>query len=188
MLARFAAAEAGPPLLLSATPPVYAKVAVTGRLRNGLTARFGAMLQDGRMGTHLVVPMDLDDGTIVLIDRGWVPSEPQAPIDQPDGLVTVIGFVHPPDQAGPFSAPDDVVSRQFYTLDPAAIGAALGLKSVVPFVVVAVGNPPPARWPTPAKQLPRPPNNHLAYAVTWYGLAIALVIIFIVWARKDSRP
>ena len=38
--------------------------------------------------------------------------------------------------------------------------------------------------PIPAEHLPRPPNNHLQYAITWYGLAVALLVIFIVWARK----
>jgi surfeit locus 1 family protein len=49
---------------------------------------------------------------------------------------------------------------------------------------VALGPTPPNGYPDPAKHLPRPPNNHLSYAITWYGLAAALVVIFVVWARK----
>ncbi|MBN8904164.1 MAG: SURF1 family protein, partial [Rhodospirillales bacterium] len=75
----------------------------------------------------------------------------------------------------------------FYTLDPAAIGRALGLPTVAPYTIVALGDTPPQRWPDPAKHLPRPPNNHLSYAITWYGLAAALVVIFILWARKTVR-
>jgi surfeit locus 1 family protein len=47
-----------------------------------------------------------------------------------------------------------------------------------------LGSQPPEHYPDPARHLPRPPNNHLSYAITWYGLAIALVVIFILWARK----
>ena len=60
----------------------------------------------------------------------------------------------------------------------------LGFGSVAPFILVAMGPAPPERYPDPARHLPRPPNNHLSYAITWYGLAIALVVIFVLWARK----
>ena len=43
---------------------------------------------------------------------------------------------------------------------------------------------PARRYPDPARDLPRPLNNHLSYAITWYGLAIALVVMFVLWARK----
>ena len=91
-----------------------------------------------------------------------------------------------------FSAADDPAARQFFTLDPQAIGAAIGQPDVRPFVLVALGAGSGAgaivqHWPDPARHLPRPPNNHLSYAITWYGLAVALLAIFIIWARKGSR-
>jgi surfeit locus 1 family protein len=96
----------------------------------------------------------------------------------------VTGYVHPGDMPGLFSATDSPATREFYTLNPAAIGAALGLHNVAPFILVALGPTPPDGYPDPAKHLPRPPNNHLSYAITWYGLAAALVVIFVVWTRK----
>jgi len=45
----------------------------------------------------------------------------------------------------------------------------------------------PTELPIPEQHLPQPPNNHLAYAITWYGLAGALLVIFITWARKATR-
>jgi len=102
----------------------------------------------------------------------------------PHGAVTIAGYVHQADTPGMFAAHDDVAGRHFYTLDPAAIGAALGLDRVAPFILIALGPPPPEGVPIPAEHLPQPPNNHLAYAITWYGLAAALVVVFAVWARK----
>jgi surfeit locus 1 family protein len=55
---------------------------------------------------------------------------------------------------------------------------------VAPFILIAMGPTPQAGYPIPAEHLPRPPNNHLSYAITWYGLAVALVVIFAVWSRK----
>ena len=188
ILAQIARAEAAPANPLPANPDPYSKVAVTGRLLNDHSAGYGAEVRDMPagpvLGTQLIVPLERHDAAPVLVDRGWVPSARREPIDQPSGEVTIEGYVRPGDKPGLFSATDDKAGRQFYTLDPAAIGAALGLTHVAPFVLVAIGQASPGHWPIPAQHLPRPPNNHLSYAITWYGLALALVVIFTLWARK----
>jgi surfeit locus 1 family protein len=172
-------------------PAAYSKVAVTGRFREDLSALYGAEVRatpDGvRMGAQLIVPMELKNGTSVLVDRGWVPLSRMRPIGMPTGDVTVEGYVRPGDRPGPFAAHDDVAMRRFYTLDPGAIGAAIGLK-VEPFTLVALGPQPADLFPDPARHMPRPPNDHLSYAITWFGLALALAVIFTVWSAKVLRP
>jgi surfeit locus 1 family protein len=188
LLAQIARAEAAPAAPLPNEPEPYSKVQATGRLRDDLAATYGADVRDTptgtQLGTQLIVPLERADGETILIDRGWVPELRPRPIAKPEGDVTVEGYVHPGDRHGMFSAPDSPATRQFYTLDPASIGAALGLPHVAPYVLIVVGQPPPERYPDPARHLPRPPNNHLSYAITWFGLAFALVVIFILWARK----
>jgi surfeit locus 1 family protein len=187
ILAQIARAEAAPAVPLPATPDPFVKVEVTGQLDEALAASYGADVRDTPagtvLGTQLIVPLRRREGDTVLVDLGWVPDK-HPPIAERSGDMTVVGYVHPGDKPGWFSATDNTAARQFYTLDPAAIGAALGLHRVAPFVLIALGPAPPAGYPVPAQHLPRPPNNHLSYAVTWYGLAIALVVIFVVWARK----
>ena len=46
---------------------------------------------------------------------------------------------------------------------------------------------PPGGWPQPGRLVVNLPNNHLQYVVTWYGLALVLVVVFVVWALKSSR-
>jgi surfeit locus 1 family protein len=188
LLAQIAHAEAAAAVPMPAEPEPFAKVQVTGRLRDDLSASYGAEVRDmptgPQLGTQLVVPLERSDGDVVLVDRGWVPEQRPHAIAQPNGEVTLEGYVRPGDTPGLFSARDNPATRQFYTLDPAAIGAALGLHRVAPFILVAMGPTPPERFPDPARHLPQPPNNHLSYAITWYGLAVALVVIFILWARK----
>jgi surfeit locus 1 family protein len=193
ILAQIAQAEAAPPLPLSAppaalTPAPFTKIAVAGRLLHDKSALYGADVRDTRagpeLGAELIEPLQRDGAVPILVERGWVPLKRTRPVAMPDGTVTVAGFVYPAVTPGLFSAHDDVPGRHFYTLDPAAIGAALGLDHVAPFILVAIGTPPAEGLPIPAEHLPRPPNNHLQYAITWYGLAAALVVIFAVWARK----
>jgi surfeit locus 1 family protein len=191
ILAQIAQAEAAPPIPLPADPSPYAKVAVTGRLMHDRAALYGADVRDRPtgpvLGGYLIEPLQCADGTTVLVERGWVPFQRSQPIATPEGSVTIAGYIHPGDKPGLFAAHDDIPGRRFYTLDPPVIGAALGLDHVAPFILIALGAPPPEGVPIPAEHLPRPPNNHLQYALTWYGLAGALVVIFTVWARKAVR-
>ena len=191
ILARIAKAESAPPIQLGAHPSMFAKVDIAGHLRGDLTALYGAEVRDTatgpKMGAHLIEPLERAGAPTVLVDRGWVPLDPTGPLDLPAGSLTVTGFVHPPEKPGWFSATDNQAERHFYTLDPTAIGAALRLNDVAPYVLVVLGPKTPNRWPEPAQHLPRPPNNHLSYVITWYGLAVALAVIFAIYARKGWK-
>jgi surfeit locus 1 family protein len=191
VLAQIAAAEAAPAVPLSGEPGPYAKVSVAGRFRYDQAASFGAEVRDTQsgptMGSYQIVPLDRDGGGAVLVDRGWVPEKRPAPLNDPEGLVTVSGYVRPGETQSWFSASDDPAARTFFTLDPRVIGAAVGIANPAPFVLVALGPAVAGSYPAPAQHLPRPPNNHLSYVITWYGLAAALVVIFGAWVRKAMR-
>jgi surfeit locus 1 family protein len=190
LLNQIAAAEAGPPVPLTTAPQPYTKVQATGRFRYELEATLGAEVRGTSLGTRLITPLEVEGMPTVLIDRGWVPAERRnAMIERPDGPVTVTGYVSPPQERDFFAATDDTAGRRFYTADPRAIGAALGLNNVLPDLLVALA--PEGRaanaLPQPARTLPRPRNSHLGYAITWYGLAASLVGVLIAWIlRKDE--
>lgn len=189
LLAQLAAAQAGPARPLAEqpepwTPEPWTKVAVTGRFRHDKEALLGLEVRNAVLGAHLLTPLERQGGPAVLVNRGWVPLERGAEVTHPEGELRVEGYVRPSEAQGMFSARDDVPGRRFYTLDTAAIGSALGLP-LAPFAVVALAPPglPNNALPQPARSFPQPPNNHLGYVITWYGLALALVGVFIAWAR-----
>ncbi|MDJ0389410.1 SURF1 family protein [Roseomonas sp. E05] len=189
LLAHLAAAQAGPAQPLSADPEPWTKAFATGRLLNDREALLGLEVRNNVLGAHLLVPMLREAGPPLLINRGWVPLERSTRLSRPEGEVRVEGYVRPGESAGMFSATDDPAGRRFYTLDPAVIGPALGLPEVAPFVLVALAPPglPPDALPQPARNFPQPPNNHLGYVVTWYGLALALVGVFATWAHRRLK-
>ena len=190
ILARIAAAQAAAAVKLPADPGPFEKVSVTGRFLPGATALYGVEVRDlptgATMGGQLLMPFDAD-GRVILVDRGWVPSTAAitAPtVAAPPGPVTLVGFARPAERPGVLSPTDDTVGRLFFTLNPKRIGAALGLGPVAPFTFVVLGPPPTGAGPIPAEQFPHPPNNHFYYALTWYGLAGALVVMFGAWVHE----
>jgi surfeit locus 1 family protein len=180
LLSRIDAAEHVSANPLTDSPAAFAKVQASGRLRSDLQVRYGAEVRGTTLGQHLIVPLERESAPPVMVDLGWAPAGaalvlPSGPID---------GFVRPPEHAGTFSAKDDPAKRLFYTLDPEKIGAALGYSAVMPFTLVAVGESFPGRYPDPVRTLPRPPDNHLQYAITWFGFACTLLVIFALYTRK----
>lgn len=193
ILARIAAAGSAPAIPLPPHPAPFTRVSVAGTLDNARAVWFGAEVHDTRQGTalgaQLIVPLLRPGGAPpVLVDRGWVPTEPPLPYGEPARPVSIDGFIRLPERPGLFVPANEPARRRFFTIDPAAMGRALGLPHLAPFVLVAMGPAQPYVYPAPAQHLPQPPNNHLEYAMTWYGLALVLLITFIRWVAKNRRP
>lgn len=194
ILAQISVAEQAPAVPLAGDPPPFTKLAVTGELLPDRAAMYGSEVRDTptgpQLGAQLIEPLMREKGDPVLVELGWVPSNRPAPLQARPGEITVQGYARPAEKPGWFTPADDPVTRRFYAPDPAAIGASMGLPHVAPFLLVAIDPQPPVpgRFPQPATTLPRPPNNHLEYAITWYGLALILLVIFIVWSRKALQP
>lgn len=191
VLAAVDAAESGPAIPLGPTAPPFAKVRATGTFDPAATALYGSDVRTEAGatigGAHALAVLRRDSAPPVLVDRGWVRAGAgfPAPPPPPAGPVTVEGYLRPADPPGWFTPAPDPAARRFYALDPAVIGPALGIPDLAPYTLVALG--PPAT-PDPARTLPRPPNNHLSYAITWYGLALALLVVFALYLRKAPRP
>lgn len=181
LIARIAAAEAAPAAPLREPPEMLAKVRATGRFDHAREALLGLEVRGPVLGAQLVTPLLREGAPAILVQRGWVPLDRAGAAARPEGPVTVEGWVHPGERAGPFSARDDLAGRRFYTFDPPAIGAALGLP-VAGYGLVALG--PGGALPDPARSLPRPTNNHLGYAITWYGLALSLLGVLAAFAFR----
>lgn len=141
-------------------------------------------------GLWVLTPARLADGSVVVINRGFVPSDTNwkpnvVPSVPPSGDITVTGIMRWPERRGWFTPQDK--RNIFFVRDPAAIAAAKGWGRVAPFYVEQESPVPPGGWPQPGKLVPSLTDNHLQYAVTWFGLALVLAVVFIVWAVKSGR-
>lgn len=178
LLSQIDAAERQDAVPLAPGLPTFAKVRVSGRFQP-TTGLYGSEGRGTILGARQLAILRPPTGPDIVVDRGWVP--PDAKAIPPTGDVSVEGWMRPPARAGWFSAPDDPARKRFYTLDPDRIGATLGAKDVAPFVLIALG---PQGIPDPGRSLPRPPNDHLSYALTWFGLAAGLIGVYLGYVRK----
>jgi len=190
ILAAIHVAEISPPVAMPANPGRFEKVFVTGRWVAGKAVLYGDEVHDTPAGPieggQLVMPFREDSGQVILVDVGWVHETSPTPAAEQAGEVKVVGYVHKPEAPGWFAGADQPSLGLYYTLNPQKMGAAMGFARVAPVALIEMGQMPPpgSPLPQPATGLPRPPNNHYEYALTWFGFSIVLVIEFLLFARK----
>jgi surfeit locus 1 family protein len=144
-------------------------------------------------GVYLLTPLRLADGSLIIVNRGFVPTElrdPSArPQSQPAGEVTVTGLVRAPEVRAPFVPENDPAKNAWFVRDPAAIAQAKGLTRVAPFLIDADATPNPGGWPKGGQTRLSFSNTHLQYALTWFGLALALLVIVaaVAWQRIGRK-
>ncbi|MGA8172967.1 MAG: SURF1 family protein [Methylocystis sp.] len=147
---------------------------------------------DREPGFFVLMPFELTNGGVVLVNRGFIAQSKTgagAWRSSPAGTTTITGWLRAPQSRNAFTPADDPGKGQWYTSDPLKIAAALGLVDPAPFVLQQE-NPPgneDGLFRT-APDVSEIPNNHLSYAVTWFGLAAALAIIFAFYAKSRVSP
>ena len=189
LLAALDQAESQPALPLTSHPRPFEKVKVSGHWSSAI-AHYGVEVRDTpqgpRMGSQLVVPLLRPNAPAVLSVLGWQADGVSYPL--PPGEVQLTGYVRPPEHRRWFSAGDNPVTARFFTLDPYEISKTLAVDAE-PFTLVVLQdedlkNQGLSFEPVAATRLPRPLNNHLSYALTWFGLAATQLVVFGIWVRR----
>jgi surfeit locus 1 family protein len=142
-------------------------------------------------GYWIFTPARLPGGSVVVVNRGFVPEGRQdqqtRAQGQVGGIIDIVGAMRWPEQRSAFSAKDDPANSLWFVRDHLAMAEAKGWGQVAPFYIDQETPTAPDSGPRAGPLQPRLPNNHLGYAITWYGLAAALLVIFVLWARKRLR-
>lgn len=143
----------------------------------------------GGFGRYMVTAVRLDNGAIVLVNRGFVPEALFAMSPAPTGRADLVGILRKPEVANSFTPAANPANRDFHMREPAGIAAALNL-SAAPFMVEAERSTDALTPPVGVdigELVARIPNNHLQYAFTWFGLAAALAGVFVVFVRSGRK-
>jgi surfeit locus 1 family protein len=140
---------------------------------------------------HVLTPFTADDGKVLMVDRGEVLKEKLDPATRASGNIAgemhVTGVWRVPDAPGAFTPPPDTAHRIWYARDLAAIAQADHLTLAAPVVIEADATPNPGGWPRGGQTVVSFRNQHLSYAVTWFGLALGLLGIWLAYHISKGR-
>lgn len=173
----------------------YWPVTVSGEFRHEGERHFFATHQ-GQSGYYVYTPLQIDNGRFILVNRGFVPFELKEQETRSEGQVagrqTITGLARNRLDAKPsLIVPDnDPAKNIFYWKDLDVMAATSGVgdgEAYLPFFIDANDAPNPGGLPVGGVTLIDLPNNHLQYAVTWYGLAAALVAVLGAWLLRQRR-
>ena len=197
LIERIEAGLGAEPLNLPATEAAiqaldHRPVTTSGTLRFDLAIAKGSQQKGGIPGARLIVPLERDDGIPILVDLGWIPEPVADHLGQtPAAAETVTGtlYLDHPEAKPPFRPANEPEFRRWFWSDTTALRDWTGMPDLAAATLVrspdGIERTPPIADP-PAMTLS---NDHLGYALTWYGLALGLLVIYLIMGfRSPDRP
>ena len=176
----------------------YSPVKTEGVFDHSKEVYFFTTDKSGISGWNVHTPLRLQDGRVLIVNRGFVSFERKDPSTRPEGqtigIQPVTGLVRVPTEKSPNSFfPDNKPEeREFFWRDFQVMSELMRASEgerFVPFFVDANDAPNPGGWPKGGTTIISFPNNHLQYAVTWFGLALALLGVgsFFLYSRRQQN-
>lgn len=173
---------------INAAEDEYRHVRATGVWLNQQAARVQAVTDMGS-GYWLMVPLQQADGSVVLVNRGFIAPALKLPVPTPAGEQSITGLLRISQPGGGFLRKNDPAADRWTSRDVQAIAAARGLQQVAPFFIDAdavPGQNNPEAGPVGGVTVVRFANNHLGYALTWFALALMVAAAWY-WILRHER-
>jgi surfeit locus 1 family protein len=169
----------------------YRHVTLHGRFDHAKEAYVFTTDASGTPVYHVLTPFTTVDGKTLMVDRGAVPKEKRDPATRTAGNLAgetaVTGVWRVPDAPGLFTPPPDSEKRIWYARDLAGIAAADHIALSQAVVVEADARPNPGGWPIGGQTVVSFRNQHLSYAITWFGLAAMLLGVWFSYHISKGR-
>jgi cytochrome oxidase assembly protein ShyY1 len=150
-------------------------------------------------GTWAFLPARLPDGETVVVNTGFVQNTMQDRAQQDRAVARLVtgqpvkltGYLRFPESAGTLTPSENIAKRLWFTRDHLAIARALGWgeggKTIAPFYLDLETPVPEGGIPKPGPLTVHLKDDHMQYAITWFGLAFAVMIAFGAWWRGQRR-
>ncbi len=176
-------------LAMSADDAQYRRIALSGHFDNSREAYVFTTDANGDPVYHVLTPFITDDGRILMVDRGEIPQGRLSPQSREavEGETRIVGVWRAPDGPGFFTPKPEPDKHIWYARDLAGIAAADGVKLAAPVLVEAGPAPNPGGLPVGGQTVVDFPNNHLEYAITWFGLAAGLFGVYLAYHISKGR-
>lgn len=140
-------------------------------------------LREGKLGYDIITPFR-PVGTLgyVLVNRGWMPIErerkPQDVIVWPEGKIKLEGMLRLSPETNMFTPKNVSAKKVWFTMTPDIAADLHGIVVMGPLILYAEGEAKPGIYPAPHEARISFSNNHLQYAIFWYVMAGAMVVVY----------
>ncbi len=136
-------------------------------------------------GYRVISAFETDTGRRILVDRGFI-FTPDKNAERPQVRATITGNLHWPDEIDSYTPDNDVDGNIWFSRDVPAMAAALKTEPVL-LIMRETSENDPLVTPLPVDSAGIP-NDHLQYAVTWFGLATVWVIMTLYFMWRQRAP
>ena len=161
----------------------YLSVRATGLITNEELHVLASSKQTGAI-YRVISAFEMSDGRRVMLDRGWIkPEEKATARDEVEAMV--IGNLHWPQEIDSYTPENDIAGNIWFARDVDTMAAAL---KTAPILIVARETSETGQSVTPMPVTSTGiPNDHLQYAVTWYGLALVWLAMTLYYLRRMRK-
>jgi surfeit locus 1 family protein len=169
----------------------YVKVEAFGHFDHASEVFLFTSKGQAGVGFQVLTPLVMDSGRTVLVDRGFIPSKYKEAstreVGQTEGRVRVVGLIRTSITPARFTPKANRESGVWYSRDLEDIAEFLAISSPIPVFIDADDTPNPGGLPLGGKTIVTFPNSHLGYAITWFGLALSLLAVYIAYHVLNGR-
>lgn len=171
----------------------YKHVQASGTFLNDKETQVYASTELGP-GYWVLTPLKLGDGTIIIVNRGFVPTEKRNPSTRPEGQIaaetSITGLLRISEPKGTLLRSNVPAQDRWYSRDVAAIAESRGLQNTAPYFIDADDTKNPGGLPVGGLTQISFHNSHLVYAITWYGLAVmtlGMAVYLVYFERRRAK-
>jgi surfeit locus 1 family protein len=174
----------------STTYAEYTRIVAEGRYNHDKEQYLYTIGSNGNPGFNVYTPLIRDGKKTIIINRGFVPPEmleqDSRATGLPEAIVQVVGVLRNSALKKYFIPENEINKNRWFYADHAAMVAAMGLNTDgVSSMFLELDEGQNSTPPFGGVTRVNLPNNHLGYAVTWYGLALALLVVVFIYRRKQ---
>jgi surfeit locus 1 family protein len=140
-------------------------------------------LNKGEIGFKVIVPYQVNSSLVVLVDKGWIRKDKIDLIKNTLLNEDVIeGYTKKIREKNLFTPNNNIKEDFLYSVETDSLKKSLN-KNIYPLLIVQTSKT--NKDIVPNDYVIRLPNNHLQYAITWYGLALVTIIFFLYYRKKS---
>ncbi len=140
-------------------------------------------------GVHVLMPFELMSGGVIIVNRGFIATNGVAPKNWQDpisGETFALSGILRRELNKPYGVGEDIDKTGLIGwYDLTAMANYFDLE-LMPAIIEASNSPHSGEAPYPGQTMLSLPNNHASYAFTWFCLAAAWLVIFVIFWRREK--